>query len=119
MRYYNYLNEDAISRALSLPEPKVGGQYAHEKVRRYLELINAALKEMESKEESDANDAIESDLRDKKKKWSNVNKETKPTKTKLEIPPDQQDEEPISKDQEKQQPQQKESSISKFFKKMF
>jgi len=94
MRYLNYLNEDVISKALALDEPEIGKDYPPEKAKRYVELINKALEAMKSKEENDANDAIVQDLRDKKKKWSNVKGETKPKKTKLEVPPDQQQEEP-------------------------
>lgn len=99
-----YLGEegDVVSKALGLPEPKVGGDYPSEKVRRYLKIIDNAIKVMMKKEESDANDAIMSDLRDKKKKWKNVDKETEPTRTKLEVPPDQEEEPPPPQDQEQQ-----------------
>jgi len=130
MRYYKYLTEDVVSQALDLDEPKVGGKYPSEKIKRYLNIINKALQAMSSREESEANDNVVEDLRDKKKKWSNVNKETEPTKTKLELPPDQQDEEPPEEDgapppekddetppKKKKKPveQQKESNLSKYF----
>lgn len=92
MRYLKYLKEeDAISRALDIEEPDVGAKYPHEKVERYIEMIDAGIKAMTKKEESEANDAIMADLRDKKDKWENVKKETKPTKTKLEVPPGEED----------------------------
>ena len=95
MRFTKYLKEDAVSAALDIPEPEVGKKYPSEKVKRYVEKINAGIQAMTKREESEANDAVMADLRDKKKKWSNVKKETKPVKTKLEVPPDQeQDEEP-------------------------
>jgi hypothetical protein len=88
MKFKKYLTEEnVISKALALPEPEVGGEYPPEKVKRYLELINKALEAMKNKEENETNDAIVQDLRDKKKKWSNVDKETKPTKTKYAPPP--------------------------------
>lgn len=87
MKFYKFINEDKISAALSLPEPEVGGDYPKEKVERYIKIIDAAMSAMTKKEESEANDAIVADLRDKKKKWQNVKKETKPVKTKLEVPP--------------------------------
>jgi hypothetical protein len=91
-----YLGEEQniVSKALALPEPKVGGEYPSEKVKRYLKIIDNAIKAMMKKEESDKNDAIMEDLRDKKSKWKNVDKETEPTKTKLELPPDQEEEPP-------------------------
>lgn len=100
--------EDVISKALSLPEPKVGGEYPSEKVKRYIKIIDNAIKAMMKKEENDKNDSIMEDLRDKKSKWKNVDKETKPTKTKLEVPPDQDQEEeppppPQGKDQEEEE----------------
>jgi hypothetical protein len=104
MRYLKYLTEDAVSKAMDLPEPKVGGKYPPEKVKRYVSIIDAGIQAMTKREESEANDAIVADLRDKKKKWSNVKKETKPVKTKLEVPPDQQ-EEPPPEDQPPQQQQ--------------
>jgi len=95
MRLEKFINEDAVSKALDLPEPEVDGDYASEKVKRYIEIINKALEAMKSKEENDANDATVADLRDKKKKWGSVDKETKPVKTKQEIPPEQaQDDDP-------------------------
>jgi len=109
--------ESVISKALGLPEPKVGGEYPSEKVARYIKIIDNAIKAMAKKEESDANDAIMEDLRDKKSKWKNVDKETKPTRTKLEVPPDQ-EEEPPPQDQEEEPPpqdQQRESKIRNIF----
>jgi hypothetical protein len=94
MRYYKYLTEDAVSKALDIPEPEVGKKYPPEKVKRYVQTIDAAISAMTSKEESEANDAVVSDLRDKKSKWKGVKKETKPVKTKLEVPPDQEEEQP-------------------------
>lgn len=73
--------DSVVKKALSIPEPKVGGDYPSEKVDRYLELIQKALDQMKSAENNDANDSIVADLRDKKKKWSNVGKETEPAKT--------------------------------------
>jgi len=120
MRYFRYLTEEnVISKALNLPEPKVGGDYPPEKVKRYIKIIEDALAAMANKEESESNDAIVSDLRDKKSKWKNVNKETKPTKTKLEVPPDQEEEPPPEQEeppQKKEEP--KESKIEKMFRKM-
>ncbi len=119
MRYQNFLlNEDAVSKALGLGEPKVGGDYASEKVKRYIKIIDDALTVMKKKEESDANDAIVQDLRDKKKKWKNVDKETKPTKTVTEQPPEQQKEEPPPPEEEEPPPpkeeQPKESRMRKY-----
>jgi hypothetical protein len=94
MRFQNYLKEDAVSKALDLEEPKIGSKYPSEKVKRYINIIDAGIQAMTKREESEANDSIVADLRDKKKKWSNVKKETKPVKTKLEVPPDQDQEEP-------------------------
>ena len=94
MRYSNYLKEDSITKALNLEEPEVGSKYPSEKVERYLKIIAAAIKDMTKKEENDSNDSIIADLRDKKKKWENVKKETKPVKTKLEVPPEQEEEPP-------------------------
>lgn len=91
MKFYNFLTEDAVSKALDLDEPEVGGDYPPEKADRYVKIIDAAISAMTSREESEANDAIISDLRDKKKKWQNAKKETKPVKTKLEVPPDQEE----------------------------
>jgi hypothetical protein len=88
-KFEKYLTEDTVAKALNLPEPKVGSDYPSEKVKRYLKIIDNALEAMKSKEENDANDAIIEDLRDKRKKWKNVDKETEPKKTKLELPPDQ------------------------------
>jgi hypothetical protein len=87
MKFLKYITEEnVVSKALALPEPKVGGSYPDEKVKRYLDLIDQALNAMKKKEENDTNDAIVQDLRDKKKKWSNVDKETKPIKVKKEEP---------------------------------
>jgi hypothetical protein len=122
MRYQNFLlNEDAVSKALDLGEPKVGGDYPSEKVKRYIKIIDDALAVMKKKEENDANDAIVQDLRDKKKKWKNVDKETKPTKTVTEPPPEQQKEEPPPPEEEEEPPppkkkeeQPKESRMRKY-----
>lgn len=106
MKYYEFLlNEDAVSKALGLGEPKVGQSYPSEKVQRYIKMIDAALATMQKKEENEANDAIVEDLRDKKKKWKNVDQETKPKKTITEPPPDQGEEEPPPEDQQQQQEQ--------------
>jgi hypothetical protein len=94
MRFRKYLKEDAVSAALNIPEPEVGKKYPPEKVKRYIQQIDAAISAMAKKEESEANDAVISDLRDKKSKWSNVKKETKPTKTKQQEPPPDQEEPP-------------------------
>lgn len=91
MKLQQYLNESAVSKALELGEPDVGGDYPPEKVKRYIEMIDSALAEMSNKEESESNDAIVADLRDKKSKWKNVKKETKPKKTKTELPPEQEE----------------------------
>lgn len=89
MRYHKFLlKEDEISQALKIEEPKIGRNYPSEKVKRYMEMIDNALEAMKSKEENETNDAIVQDLRDKKKKWSNVKKETKPVKTQTEVPPE-------------------------------
>lgn len=90
MKLKKFLIESDISKALDLPEPEVGEDYPSEKAKRYIDIIDKALESMKSKEENDSNDAIVADLRDKKKKWSNVDKETKPTKVKKDIPPEQQ-----------------------------
>lgn len=111
MKFHKFINEDRIQDALSLPEPKIGNDYATEKIKRYLKIIEDALKAMKNKEENDANDAIIQDLRNKKKAWKNVNQETKPVKTKTEIPPEK-EEEPPPEEEPKQQPQ--ESKLSQF-----
>ena len=90
MKLRQLLEGNIVDQALALPEPEVGDDYASEKVKRYLEIINKALDSMKSKDNNDANDAIVADLRDKKKKWSGVDKETAPVKVKKEIPPEQQ-----------------------------
>lgn len=91
MQYHKYLlKEDSVQKALSLPEPKVGENYAPEKVERYIKIIDSALEKMKSKKENDANDAIIQDLRNKRKAWGNVDKETKPVKVKKEEPPPEQ-----------------------------
>jgi hypothetical protein len=91
MRYLKYLKEDAVSAALDIPEPEVG-ENTPEKVKRYPTDHRCCYKCNDKKDESEANDAVISDLRDKKSKWSNVKKETKPTKTKQqELPPDQEE----------------------------
>lgn len=118
MKLQKYLNEGAVSKALDLPEPKVGGDYPPEKVKRYIEIIDKALAEMSNKEESESNDAIVADLRDKKKKWKNVKQEVKPKKTKTEPPPEQQQEEPPPEEQpppeqEQLPPEKKEDIIIK------
>lgn len=121
MKFQNYLKEDAVSKALDIPEPDVGGKYPAEKVKRYVQDIDAGIQAMTKRDESEANDAIVADLRDKKNKWKNVKKETKPTKTKLELPPDQDQEEepppPQSQDQEEEPPP-RESKLFGLFKKM-
>ena len=95
MKLKNFLKEGIVQQALNIPEPEVGGDYPPEKVKRYMEIIDKALDAMKDKDNNDANDAIVADLRDKKKKWGSVDKETKPTKTKTEIPPEQrQDDDP-------------------------
>jgi hypothetical protein len=105
MKYQNFLiKEDAVSSALGLDEPEVGKSYASEKVKRYVKMIDAALSAMKNKEENDANDSIVQDLRDKKKKWSSVDKETKPKKTITEPPPEQQQEEPPPEQEEEPPP---------------
>jgi hypothetical protein len=123
MRYNNFLNEDVVSSALGLGEPEVGKSYPSEKVKRYLEMINKALSAMTKKEENDANDSIVQDLRDKKSKWSNVDKETKPKKTITEPPPEQQQEEPPPEEEQpppppkkkkKEEEEQQESKIKQF-----
>lgn len=122
MRYHNFLlNEDAVSKALGLGEPKVGQSYPSEKVQRYIQMIDAALSVMKKKEENEANDAIVQDLRDKKKKWKNVDKETKPKKTITEPPPEQQQQEEPPEQQEepppppeKKEQQPKEGKLKKF-----
>lgn len=108
MRFYNFINEDKIQDALDLPEPKVNQDYPDEKVKRYLEIIDSALSKMKNKEENDTNDAIVADLRDKRKKWSNIGKETKAVKIKTEQQPEQQEEQPEPEQQE-------ESKIKKYF----
>ena len=90
MKLKKFLIESDISKALDLPEPEVGEDYPSEKVKRYIDIIDKALESMKSKEENDSNDAVVADLRDKKKKWSNTDKATKPVKVKKDIPPEQQ-----------------------------
>lgn len=92
MRLLNYLKEDIIQKALEIEEPEVGKKYPSEKVKRYLKMIEDALKEMKKKQENDTNDAIVQDLRDKKDKWKNLDKETKPVITKQEEPPPEEEE---------------------------
>ena len=116
MRYFNYLKEGIVQKALALGEPETGKDYPPEKVKRYVEMINKALEAMKSKEENDTNDSIVQDLRDKKSKWSNVKQETKPKKTKLEVPPDQQQEEPPPEQEPVQEPQPQESKLVKILK---
>jgi len=82
MKYLKYLTEDTVTKALALPEPEIGGDYATEKVERYIKMIEAALDSMTKKKENDANDAIVQDLRTKKKAWENVDQQTKPVKIK-------------------------------------
>ena len=116
MKYQNFLiKEDIVSNALGLGEPEVGKSYPPEKVKRYMETINSALSAMTKKEENDANDAIVQDLRDKKKKWSNVKSETKPKKTITEPPPEQQQEEPPP-EEEQPPPKKKKKEESRNFK---
>lgn len=112
MKLLKYLTEEnVVSKALSLPEPKVGGDYAPEKVKRYIEMINKALDAMKKKEENDTNDAIVQDLRNKKKAWQNVDKETKPVKVKKEEPVEPPPEE---EEQEPQPPPQEQPTESKY-----
>lgn len=114
MRYSNYLKEDSITKALNLEEPKIGSEYPSEKIERYLKIIDAAIKDMTKKEENDSNDSIIADLRDKKKKWENVKKETKPVKTKLEVPPEQEEEPPPEEPPAKEPPPPNESRLIKY-----
>lgn len=110
-----YIIENDIIKALNLPEPKIGRDYPSEKVKRYLKIIDAALEAMKNKEENDYNDAVVEDLRDKRKKWKNVDKETEPVKTKTEVPPEdvQEPEQPKEKPQEQPEPQKQEDIIIK------
>jgi hypothetical protein len=119
MKFKNYLTEDAVSKALDLPEPDVGGDYPQEKVERYIKIIDAAMSAMTKKEESEANDAIVADLRDKKKKWENVKKETKPVKTKLEVPPGEEEggDPPPPQEEEPPPKKQQENSILRLLRK--
>jgi len=94
MKLRQLLEGSIIDQALSLPEPEVGGDYASEKVKRYIEICTKALDAMKSKDNNDANDAIVADIRDKKKKWGNVDKETAPVKVKQEEPPPEDEEDP-------------------------
>lgn len=114
MRYFKYLFENEISKALDLGDPHVGAEYPPEKVERYVEIIDKAIKVMKGREENDSNDAIVADLLSKRKKWLNMKKEIKPTKTKLEIPPEQEEEpEPEQEEEEEQNPpEQKESKLN-------
>ena len=75
-------------------------------------MIDDALAAMKSKEENETNDAIVQDLRDKKKKWANVDKETEPKKTVTEPPPEQ---EPPPEKEPPPEGEQKESKIFKLF----
>jgi hypothetical protein len=108
------MNEGKVQDALNLPEPKVGDEYPPEKVKRYIQIIDAALAEMKNKKETDANDSIVQDLRDKKKKWQNVDKETKPTKTKLELPPDKEEPPPPPEEEEPRNGRPVEEKIDKY-----
>lgn len=108
MRLKNFLNEDIVKQALDLPEPETGGDYPSEKVKRYLDMINKALEAMKKKEENDANDAIVADLRDKKEKWSNIDKETKPVKLKPSEPPTEKEPAEPTPPEEKEPPPEKE-----------
>ena len=109
MNLRQLLEGDIVDQALGLPEPAVGDDYASEKVKRYLEIINQALDAMRKKENNDENDAIVADLRDKKKKWSGVDKETKPVKVKQEEPPPE-DDEKGEKPEEEPPPEEEEPS---------
>ncbi len=125
MRYLNYLQEkespkqnEKVKKALNLGEPQVGGDYAPEKVKRYLKIIDDALAVMKNAEENDFNDAVVADLRNKKKAWQNVDQETKPVKTKTEVPPEQEEEPqqpPQQQGQEEEEPQ--ESRLLRFIRK--
>ena len=109
MKYLQYLREDAIKKALAIKEPETGGEYPSEEIERYKKMIDAALKQASKLEQSEANDAIVADLRDKKKKWDNVDSETKPVKIKQEEPPEDQ-EEPPPEDQEEPPPEKEEEN---------
>lgn len=104
MKLRQLLESGVITQALNLPEPEVGDDYASEKVKRYIEIITKALDAMKKKDNNDANDAIVGDLRDKKKKWSNVDKETAAPKVKQEEPPEEEqpegEEEPPPEEEE-------------------
>jgi len=82
MRFTRFLKESVIDDALKVDEPSVRRKYSEEGVKKKLDLIQKAIKELRNndKYDDDAKDAIMADLEDKQDKWSNVDSETKPPK---------------------------------------
>jgi hypothetical protein len=89
MRFTRFLKESVIDDALKVDEPSVRRKYSEEGVKKKLDLIQKAIKELRgsSKYDDDAKDAIMADLEDKQDKWSNVDSETKPVKV-AQAPPE-------------------------------
>ena len=63
MRYFKYLikeeeddgeNKSTVAKALNIEEPKVGSKYPPELVKRNLDAIDAALKDMRKKKDKEA-----------------------------------------------------------------
>ena len=78
MRFKEFLKEDTVKTALNLDEPETGAKYDDEAVKKRIDLINKAIKELRAKSDMDDNakEAMLADLNDKLDKWENVDKET-------------------------------------------
>ena len=116
MRLTQYLNEeDVIKRGLSVDEPEVGEDYTEEEVTDHLLPVLAALDHLRKKGiESDADEAIFRDLKDKKDKWENVDKETKPAgPDKTEEPAEEEPAEEEPEEEKKEEPDKEEDEEDK------
>jgi len=80
MRLTRYLYEgDAIKKALKIEEPAIGEEYSKEEVKMRISDIKDAIKAQKKNGiESEADNSLLKDLKDKLDKWENVKDETKP-----------------------------------------
>jgi hypothetical protein len=76
-----------IQKALAIDEPEVGDDYTDIEKKKNLDIIQKALDHASDKNQK-VDISVIKDLRDKKAKWIKVKIESKPTKTKTELPVD-------------------------------
>lgn len=116
MRFFEYIYEDIVQKALEIDEPDVAKKYSDDMVKKRIDMLKTAISQAKKKSyvDDDSKEAVIIDLEDKLDKWQNLEKSTEPNRPPAEEqPPEDGEEKPEEEPEQEKEPPPKPSERDK------